>query len=73
MTSSFPLKEPAWSDGNTSPPKAFEILRYLTPSDPPAQRVRAVVDSGLKLRRAPATFDTVSDADGGLSDRLGIE
>ena len=25
MVSSFPLKEPAWSDGNISPPKAFEI------------------------------------------------
>jgi len=25
MASSFPLKEPAWSDGIISPPKAFEI------------------------------------------------
>jgi hypothetical protein len=40
---SFPFKEPAWSSGNISPPKAFQILRYVTPSDPPAERVRALV------------------------------
>jgi hypothetical protein len=45
MVSSFPLKEPAWSSGNISPPKAFQILRYITPSDSPAERVRALVGS----------------------------
>jgi len=32
-----------------SPPKAFQILRYVTPSDPPAEWVRALVAN----RQAP--------------------
>lgn len=36
------------SAGDAAPPKASQILLYVTPSDPPAERVRAMVESRWK-------------------------
>jgi hypothetical protein len=49
MTGSSSLKEP---DGDLAGPPAQSliILRYVTPSDSPAKRVRALVDCGHAIK-----------------------
>jgi hypothetical protein len=45
IVSSFALKELHDQKATADLPKAWTILRYATPSDPPAKRVRALVET----------------------------
>jgi hypothetical protein len=57
------------SQADIASPKALPILRYATPSDPPAERVRALVESCRReTRRAADTGVEILGRDFGVTE-----
>jgi hypothetical protein len=56
------------SQGNAAQPIALQILRYVTPSDPPAQRVRALVVPGRQRRDMPCLLSRFRGYEAAIPD-----